>query len=298
MPQQPPGRSSTVGEARPDASMSLLTNVMEHSLDDGYAEAADRAEREGSSGLPRSLRAKLWLAVGLALTAVVVTVSAVQARVDAPVVAKERAELVDRVEEGTREADELEKRNESLRTKVSKMQHDALRRHGGEKGTLVALLAGATRVEGPGIKLTVDDAADSTSGGTEGPRDDGFADQGRIRDRDMQRIVNGLWAAGAEAVAINGHRLTALSAIRAAGDAILVNNKPLGPPYTVLAVGDGAKLDDEFRKSAGGKYLQVLKNEYGVRYGVTAQDELRLPASSGLSVRTAEPVRAGKGSTS
>ncbi|CAM5647734.1 membrane protein [Streptomyces purpurascens] len=55
----------------------------------------------------------------------------------------------------------------------------------------------------------------------------------------MQRVVNGLWESGAEAVSINGQRLTALSAMRAAGDAILVDNKPLVPPYTVLAVGAG-----------------------------------------------------------
>ncbi|MFE6133622.1 hypothetical protein ACFQ6Q_35990, partial [Streptomyces sp. NPDC056437] len=70
MSQQPPVRSTGSPPARPDASMSLLTNVMEHSLDDGYAEASARRAAEGG-GLPRTLRAKLGLAAGLVLAALV-----------------------------------------------------------------------------------------------------------------------------------------------------------------------------------------------------------------------------------
>lgn len=102
----------------------------------------------------------------------------------------------------------------------------------------MGILSGAVAVRGPGVKLVVNDAKEATQGGDGNPREtSGFSDTGRVRDRDMQRVINGLWESGAEAVSINGQRLTALSAIRAAGDAILVDNKPLVPPYTVLAVG-------------------------------------------------------------
>ncbi|GAA4957201.1 hypothetical protein GCM10023238_24800 [Streptomyces heliomycini] len=76
--------------------MSLITNVMDHSLDDGYAEAAARRKADGDGGMPKTLRAKLGLAGGLVLAALIVTVGAAQARVAAPVVAKEREELIDR----------------------------------------------------------------------------------------------------------------------------------------------------------------------------------------------------------
>ncbi|MCT2594047.1 DUF881 domain-containing protein [Streptomyces sp. N2-109] len=299
MSQQHPGRSSATRPARPDASMSLLTNVMDHSLDAGYAEAAARREAAGQSGLPRTTQAKLWLAVGLVLAALVVTVAAVQARVDAPTVAKEREELIDRVEEGTREAEALEARIEELRSTVARKQNEALEKHGGDKGLLTALLSGATPTEGPGIKLVIDDAKDTRGSTGGGPRrSSGFSDTGRLRDRDMQRVINGLWVAGAEAVTINDQRLTALSAIRAAGDAILVDNKPLAPPYTVLAVGEGRDLRSGFQESADGRYLRVLRENYGVRYDISVQDKLRLPAASSLALRTAEPVKTGKGSTS
>ncbi|MDT0382607.1 DUF881 domain-containing protein [Streptomyces sp. DSM 42041] len=298
MSQQPPGRSTAARPARPDASMSLLTNVMEHSLDDGYAEAAARDGVEGRNGLPRSLRGRLWLAAGVVLATLVVTVGAVQAQMDAPTLARERGELVERVEDDTAAADTLQQRVDELRGTVGEMQREALERHGGDQAELIALLSGATPVEGPGVELTVDDAKGAGGGGG-GPRaDTGFSDTGRVRDRDMQRIVNGMWSAGAEAVSINGQRLTALSAIRAAGDAILVDNKPLAPPYDVLAVGDGSELADAFKDSVDGRYLQVLKENYGVRYSISEQDQVRLPAAASLIVRTAEPVKTEKGSTS
>ncbi|MFJ4468776.1 DUF881 domain-containing protein [Streptomyces sp. NPDC089424] len=290
MPQQPPVRSTPARPARPDASMSLLTNVMDHSLDDGYAEAA--ARKKAAGGMPKTLRAKLGLAAGLVLAALVVTVGAAQARVAAPVVAKEREELIDRIDRETTAADELESSVDKLRDEVSARQRQALKQSGGgDRTDLVGILSGAAEVHGPGVKLVVNDAKEATAGGDSDPRGTtGFSDTGRVRDRDMQRVVNGLWESGAEAVSINGQRLTALSAIRAAGDAILVDNRPLVPPYTVLAVGDGAELSTKFQNSADGLYLHALQESFGIRTSISTEGELRLPAAPSVIVRTAQPI--------
>lgn len=271
--------------------MSLITNVMDHSLDDGYAEAAARKKAAGEDGLPRTLRARLGLAVGLVLAALVVTVGAAQARVAAPTVAKERQELIDRIDRETAAADKLERDVDKLRGDVSERQRQALRESGGNtRADLVGILAGATEVHGPGVKLVVDDAKEAATGGGGNPRETaGFSDTGRVRDRDMQRVVNGLWQSGAEAVSVNGQRLTALSAIRAAGDAILVDNRPLVPPYTVLAVGDGQRLSTRFQNSPDGLYLQALQDNYGIRTSISVESDLRLPAAPSVIVRTAQP---------
>ncbi|CAM5739388.1 hypothetical protein SALBM311S_02919 [Streptomyces alboniger] len=278
--------------------MSLLTNVMDHSLDDGYAEAAARKKANGTGGMPKTLRAKLGLAAGLVLAALVVTVGAAQARVAAPVVAKEREELVDRIDQETRAADKLEDSVDKLRGDVSTRQREALKKTGeSDKAELMDLLSGATEVHGPGVKLVVDDAKEATTGGDGDPRETaGFSDTGRVRDHDMQRVVNGLWASGAEAVSINGQRLTALSAIRAAGDAILVDNKPLVPPYTVLAVGDGKRLSTRFQNSPDGLYLHALQENFGIRTAISVEEDLRLPAAPSVIVRTAQP-RTEKGTS-
>ncbi|AKZ54494.1 putative membrane associated protein [Streptomyces ambofaciens ATCC 23877] len=272
--------------------MSLITNVMDHSLDDGYAEAAARKKADGSGGMPRTLRAKLGLAAGLVLAALVVTVGAAQARVAAPAVAKEREELIDRIEGETSAADRLEESVDTLRDDVSARQREALEKNGdGGRSDLMGVLSGAVEVHGPGVKLVVDDAKEADTGGDGQPRGtSGFSDTGRVRDRDMQRVVNGLWESGAEAVSINGQRLTALSAIRAAGDAILVDNRPLVPPYTVLAVGDGERLSTRFQDSADGLYLHALQENYGIRTAISAADDLKLPAAPSLIVRTAQPI--------
>ncbi|MFJ8335717.1 DUF881 domain-containing protein [Streptomyces sp. NPDC094437] len=271
--------------------MSLLTNVMDHSLDDGYAEAADRKRAAGDAGLPRTLRSRLGLAAGLVLAALVVTVGAAQARVAAPVVAKEREELIDRIDRETTAADKLEGAVDTLRDDVSARQKKALRTSGGgDQADLVGLLSGAVAVHGPGVKLVVNDAKEASTGGDGNPREtSGFSDTGRLRDRDLQRVVNGLWESGAEAISINGQRLTALSAIRAAGDAILVDNKPLVPPYTVLAVGDGKKLSTTFQNSADGLYLHALQETYGIRTAISVESGLQLPAAPSVIVRTAQP---------
>lgn len=273
--------------------MSLITNVMDHSLDDGYAEAATRKRAAGGTGgLPNTLRARLVLAGGLVLAALVVTLGAAQTHVAAPVVAKERQELIDRIDRETKDADRLQGDVDALRDDVGERQRVALRESGGSAGAdLVGMLSGATAVHGPGVKLVVDDAkeADSGDGGTNPRQTADFSDTGRLRDRDLQRVVNGLWASGAEAVSVNGQRLTALSAIRAAGDAILVDNKPLVPPYTVLAVGDGQRLATRFQDGADGLYLHALEQNFGIRATISAEGDVRLPAAPSVIVRTAQP---------
>lgn len=271
--------------------MSLLTNVMDHSLDEGYAEAARARGAEGSRRLPASTRGRLVFALGLALAAVVVTVGAVNAHEASPTLAKERDALVKRVTDGTASADRLQHEVESLRSQVEQAQQRALKSAGGDNA--LAALAGSVgtgAVTGPGLKLTIDDASGSTSTGGIDPRTtDGFT-QGRLHDRDLQLVVNGLWQVGAEAVAVNGQRLTTLSAIRAAGDAILVDNRPLVPPYTVLAIGDPSGLPASFQDGVGGHYLKVLQDSYGIKYSLAAQRSLDLPAAVGFTLRLAQPA--------
>jgi uncharacterized protein YlxW (UPF0749 family) len=102
-------------------------------------------------------------------------------------------------------------------------------------------------------------------------------------------VVNGLWTAGAEAVSINGERLNALSAIRSAGDAILVDYRPLTRPYVVLAIGDPATIQAAFSTGPAGRGLLTLQQTYGVQYQVEAADRLALPAAATVALRYARP---------
>ncbi|MFE9429288.1 DUF881 domain-containing protein [Kitasatospora sp. NPDC006697] len=276
--------------ARPDASMTLLNTVMDQSLDEGYAAAARARGEEGRRRLPTTARGKLVLAIGLALAAVVVTVSGVTAQSNEPALAKEHDALVQRVNDENAAADKLQQQVEAERTEVEQEQRRALSASGADTG-LTALngAVGTGAVSGPGLKLVIDDSADSGSASAVDPRAaDGFAG-GRLRDRDLQLVVNGLWEAGAEAVSVNGQRITALSPIRAAGDAILVDNRPLVPPYTLLAVGDEKRLPGAFQSSMGGRYLKILVDGFGIRETSSAQRSMDLPAAVGFTLRLAVP---------
>ncbi|MFF0413685.1 DUF881 domain-containing protein [Kitasatospora sp. NPDC004745] len=284
-PSAPNGRYN-----RPDASMSLLTNVMDHSLDEGYAEAAAARGGDRDGRIPRTARGLLTLGAGLALVGAVVTVGAVNAHKAEPTLAKERDALIHRINDSNGSADHLQQQVQDLRRKVESTQQQALATGSGDAGGLTGAV-GLGEVTGPGVKLVLEDAAGTGGGGNVDPRaGQGFSNSGRLRDRDLQLVVNGLWGSGAEAVAINGQRLTALSAIRAAGEAVLVDNRPLVPPYNIQAIGDGPKLLTAFENDMAGQYLRLLQEKYGIKSTLSAQKSLTLPAAVGVSLRTAQPV--------
>jgi uncharacterized protein YlxW (UPF0749 family) len=274
--------------ARPDASMSLLTNLIEHSLDDGYAEAA--ARREAGEAPPS--RPGWMLAVGLVMIGLLLATAALQVRDRAPSVAQARDALTGEIEERTAAVDRLETDLEELRESVATAREDALglTSTGSElAATLTGLevVTGAGAVQGPGLVIHLEDSDDADTGDGSDPRAGESSTEGRVTDRDLQTVVNEVWAAGAEGVSINGQRLTSLSAIRSAGQAILVDFRPLSPPYDVVAVGDSDTMQSRIVDGFGGSYLQVLRN-YGIEYTVKTRDRVRLPAAAGLPVRYAK----------
>ncbi|MEE1781979.1 DUF881 domain-containing protein [Streptomyces sp. SP17BM10] len=270
--------------------MSLLTNVMDHSLDEGYAEAAEARGGERDSRIPVTLRGLVTLGAGLALVGTVLTIGAVNAHEAEPTLAKERDALIHRVNDSNSAADHLQQQVQDLRQKVDSAQRQAFPAGGGGADALTGLV-GLGEVTGPGVKLVLEDAAGTGGGGNVDPRaGQGFSNSGRLRDRDLQLVVNGLWGNGAEAVSINGQRLTALSAIRAAGEAVLVDNRPLVPPYTLQAIGDGPALLAAFEKDMAGEYLRLLQEKYGIKSTLSTQKSLTLPAAVGVTLRTAQPV--------
>lgn len=271
-------------------------------MDPGYAVAARRrAEGEptdptgptGPTG-PRPRRRFAWRA-----SAVVVVVGAAlglaagagvaQLRAG-PLQAQDRAVLESEVERRTAIADDLAAANARLRAEIEADQAVAIGE--GAESLLGAteelgVVSGGLPVTGPGVVVTLDDAVvDQVA-----PAEDGsFADDGRVRDVDVQTVVNGLWAAGAEAVAINGQRLTSLSTIRHAGSAIVVDLRQLARPYTITAVGDQRALLEEARTGVAGRYAAVLRDSYGVSVSVDRADDVVLPAASRLSLRHATGV--------
>ena len=133
---------------------------------------------------------------------------------------------------------------------------------------------GYTAVTGKGVELLVDDApVDSAA-----PND--AIIPGRVQDRDLQLVVNGLWQSGATAISINDRRISSTSAIRAAGEAILVNYRPLSPPYSVRAIAPNAdKLAAKFRDGSAALLLEQLQERYGVVWELNTVGDTTIPAA-------------------
>ncbi|MEZ0492874.1 DUF881 domain-containing protein [Kineococcus sp. TBRC 1896] len=267
----------------PAASTRLLTEVMERPLDPGYAAAA---RRRAGTGRPPTRATRT--ATVLALLAVGVLLAVAGSRAAGPAADRGRTQLVERIEDGTARADDLADRAAALQdgnARLAASLGGAPAASADAAASALEVAAAATPVTGPGLRVVLDDAPTPEAGAG--------ATSGRVVDRDVQLVVNGLWAAGAEAVAVNGQRLGALSSVRAAGEAILVDYRPLTPPYTVSAVGDPAALQTAFAASVAGRYLQVLRDNYGVRTEVGTADALELPAAR-LDLRSARAGAVGQ----
>lgn len=276
---------------------SLLTDISLGALDPAYAEAA--AGRPAGGAAPHRSRSSPLLALGVLVLGLLLSTAAAQVRARSSVTDTARADLVEQVTARVAANDRLQGEVAGLRASTARTRDGtlALTGAGAAQRDRVARLeaaSGGSAVEGPGIVVRVDDAP-TADASTAGPRDRDEDDEGRVRDTDLQKVVNGLWAAGAEAVSVNGQRLTALSAIRSAGEAILVSYRQLAPPYLISAIGDQRRLATAFRAGSGGRYLDLLSHGYGIRSSVAQRATLRLPAAAASTLRHAQPLRTTAG---
>lgn len=278
---------------RPDASMTLITSMLERPLDPGYQAAADRRL---ARGLPASTGTRRpFLLVWLLVIGLMIGVSTAELRGRDGARATARAELIRQIQDRQATVDERDATVRGLQQEVdtatARLDPDLV---GTQREVLESrrVASGLAAVTGPGLRITLDDAPGIQRSADGDPRT-GTDDEGRVQSRDMQLVTNGLWAAGAEAISINGQRLTSRTAIRFAGEAILVNFRPLTRPYTIEAVGDPAAMQTAFAESPAGSYLTGLRNNYGIRTSLTTQDDLHLPSAANVNTRLATVIREG-----
>ncbi len=275
--------------------MTLITEMMQRPLDPGYATAAESRQK---AGLPPATghRSPMLVIVAVLIGALLAT-SALALRAPTTSASKIKSALVGRIEAARTHADAQTRLLATLRNEINTAQAAVLSQQS-QTGLAAELnrlefAAGTVPVTGPGLVLTVDDAAapaDPKNPDVD-PRTSAGPDQGKVIARDLQIIVNGLWEAGAEAISVNGHRLTSRAAIRFAGAAILVDYRPLVRPYVIIAIGDPGSLSVEFADNYGGNYLQSLKANYKIRGDVRNRDSVVVPGEPALSLQEARPVQ-------
>jgi len=272
---------------------SLLRALLSEHLDPGYAAAA--AER---STTPPRTRARafgwFWQALAATLVATVFAAAVAQARSVAPGMRAEQQLLATSVRSTEAAAAKLAQRRSVLTRQLDDVQRRALADDAEGQRLLtrldaLSLAAASTAITGPGLTLTVTDPgvspnlSDVSKQRVNGSRQ-------IILDRDLQLVVNSLWASGAEAISVGGVRIGPDVTIRQAGGAILVDNNPTSSPYTILAVGPPHAMRDVFDHTPGLQRLRLLEVSYGVGATVNVADGLSLPAGSIRDVKFAKQI--------
>lgn len=281
----------------------LLTLITQQSLDEDYLHAAERraarvraegrdpdaTEVLGTDGVDdgpvgRLKRSHVVAGAVLALFGLLVMTAVIQTARNADSTEAGRATLIQRIDDQRRlVAGEQERitreqtANDDLSASLTQLR--------GAASTATSRLrrlqvgTGYLAVSGPGIRVTVKDPSDGEDGGE------------LVRDTDLRRLVDGLWQAGAEAISINGQRLSPLTAIRNSGTVVNVNYQPLRSPYVVNAIGDPKRLQADLLDTESGAEFIGLADQYG--FGLTMQNVdddtgLRLPAAPRRSLRWAQ----------
>ena len=123
-------------------------------------------------------------------------------------------------------------------------------------------MLGYTEVKGPGVIVTLQDGDSATLGG--------IASQYIVHDEDIYQIVNSLRNVGAEAISINGQRVTNRTAIACVGNVITVNGQKLGSPFVIQAIGPSLYLHSSLTMPGG--YIEYIK-DYCVKVDVKQVDK-------------------------
>ena len=225
----------------------------------------------------------------LGLLGFLLVVAASAADATRQVEAPRKARLIELIQERRDQVGELDAAVRKLRADVAAAEKDAaaaneLDRSLADRINTLSLQAGTTAVGGAGVEVRLSDS-DRTPSSTED------AEAFRIHDTDIQLVVNALFIAGAEAVAVNDSRIVATSPIRAAGDTIVVNFRPLVPPYRV--VGIGADLG-EFEDSEIATRFKRWTRLFGLGFSAKRASELTAPGFTGrVGISSAAPAGDG-----
>lgn len=257
--------------------LGLIAYVTQHTIDQDYAWVSSNRPAAGGGR-----RSRIAAVVVLALFALLIFTAASQTSRNSSSTEIERNELIAQVNNRRDALNERTDRVEALTRTNSGLRSELVAQAGGSLSTTVgrlSLATGAGAVSGPGVMMVADDKPGADS------------DRQRVLDRDLQRLVNGLWTAGAQAVSINAQRISNLTSIREAGGTINVNYVPLRAPYTVRAIGDPNTLASRFANSTSGASWFDLVQQVGLRLQITTAKQLTLPASDEFMLRYAKPAK-------
>lgn len=121
-----------------------------------------------------------------------------------------------------------------------------------EEAERYRVFLGKVKVKGPGVTVTLKD-------GHYNPSEENVNNY-LVHERHVFMVVNELYAAGAEAVAVNGQRLSHRSYIVCNGPVIEIDGNQHPAPFEIAAIGDPEVLSAALELQGGIKDMLVSEN--------------------------------------
>lgn len=273
---EPPSTQTRERELPAHVTTPLLTLITARSMDEDYAHVAQKRASQGDVR-PQVTRPHWTSVLAIAVLGVLAAVVAAQTDRQAEVDELSRAALTNQIDARRtqlrtlqRQVGELTRSNADAASNSTRVQgqiddiESRVRR--------AELNTGFAPVHGPGVRITVDSAPDADV-------------DSEVRDEDLATLVDGLWQAGAEAIAINDQRLNLLGGIRNTYRAVHVNGRPVIAPYVVSVIGDNRTLQARLVQTSQGAEWFALVNGLDFVYDAENVDDIRLPAAPERALR-------------
>lgn len=186
-----------------------------------------------------------------------------------------------------------EQENQQLSVENEKIQQELLKYAQGQSASALLnqkvqeakMNAGLIALTGPGIKITLDDST-RVATGEEDPN------SYFIHEQYIREILNALWNGGAEAIAVNGQRVTTHTEVFCGGSFIQINGTRQMPPYVIGAIGDSRNLSAAL-KFYGWDRLGEFQEQYGITRKLEILEDITTPAGKLRDYHYAEPVKEG-----
>jgi uncharacterized protein YlxW (UPF0749 family) len=256
----------------------VLVDMVTNPRDPGYQAAADRRGGKPSNRwYDRPITALGALAIGFVLV-----LAYVHTHRHAPEAAQVHDSLVTRVRAAEHQDSVLASTAQKLNAQLNTQRNSALSSSGlSSQLNRSQLEAGQLAVTGPGLKVVLSEPHAPAASNVPGRAGSvPITATNILSDRDVRSVVNELWAVGAEAITVNNIRLTPTSAIRFAGEAVLVDFQPITSPYAIRAIGNADELATAFASSDVASRYQTLSSAEHIGFSFSEAGKLSLPAST------------------
>ena len=187
-------------------------------------------------------------------------------------------ELAALVQAEAERADQLARTAAGLRAEVDTITRDRATSGGGPAASDLAAAAqraDSIPVTGPALTVELTDAPASVQpAGVDG-------DLLVVHQQDIQAVVNALWEGGAEAMTIQGQRVSSRTGIKCVGNTVVLHGVPYAPPYRITAIGDVPRMEASLRDSAYLRLYRQYVDAYRLGYAVSRQARVEMPAYTG-----------------